>query len=293
MNGRSLGCLCLSAQTQKLFPSLPVAACLKGSLELQEYWKLINVLLLTTFCLFLELRKYQKLVEPPPSAKPITMDVDRKLEEGQKVTPVLCYRKEHLQGKVVASLNSVWDCCYHVFKHVKWVCWTYWSCWRFWYLWSLRWDPLSVLRIWITLEWLCLQSSVKTSCCLKPLSSRTSDCCVQSYKKLGSLSSLQSGRAATAQGQGSCERPWARVMTSWHDRWCVCFGVVCKGQRGLVCVLCSAIIRVTKVLAAENKNDLLVHTAYYVKGALLLIFSMAESVVYLPLQRRPRLFLFR
>ncbi|RMB96612.1 hypothetical protein DUI87_26677 [Hirundo rustica rustica] len=31
-----------------------------------------------------ELRKYQKLVEPPPSAKPITMDVDRKLEDGQK-----------------------------------------------------------------------------------------------------------------------------------------------------------------------------------------------------------------
>lgn len=84
--------------------------------------KLIHVLLLTTFCLFLELRKYQKLVEPPPSAKPITMDVDRKLEDGQKVTPVLCYRKEHLKGKVVASLNSVWGCCFHVFKQMKWVC---------------------------------------------------------------------------------------------------------------------------------------------------------------------------
>lgn len=105
--------------------SLPVAACLKGSPELQEYWKLTNVLLLTTFCLFLELRKYQKLVEPPPSAKPITMDVDRKLEDGQKVTPVLWYRKEHLQGKVVASLNSVWGCCFPVFKQMKWVCWTF------------------------------------------------------------------------------------------------------------------------------------------------------------------------
>lgn len=50
------------------------------------------------FCLFLELCKYQKLVEPPPSAKPITVDVDRKLEDGQKVTTPLCYRKECLQG---------------------------------------------------------------------------------------------------------------------------------------------------------------------------------------------------
>ena len=49
----------------------------------------MNVLLLTTFFLFLELRKYQKLLEPPPSAKPITVDVDRKLEDGQKVTPSL------------------------------------------------------------------------------------------------------------------------------------------------------------------------------------------------------------
>lgn len=77
----------------KACSSLPVAACLKGSPEFQEYWKWFNVLLLTTFCLFLELHKYQKLVEPPPSAKPITMDVDRKLEDGQKVTPVLRYRK--------------------------------------------------------------------------------------------------------------------------------------------------------------------------------------------------------
>lgn len=47
----------------------------------------MNVLLLTASSLFLELRKYQKLLEPPPSAKPITVDVDRKLEDGQKVTP--------------------------------------------------------------------------------------------------------------------------------------------------------------------------------------------------------------
>lgn len=33
-----------------------------------------------------ELRKYQRLLEPPPSAKPITVDVDKKLEDGQKVT---------------------------------------------------------------------------------------------------------------------------------------------------------------------------------------------------------------
>lgn len=32
-----------------------------------------------------ELQKYQKMLEPPPSAKPFTTDVDKKLEEGQKV----------------------------------------------------------------------------------------------------------------------------------------------------------------------------------------------------------------
>lgn len=58
----------------------------------------MNVLLLTTFCLFLELRKYQKLLEPPPSAKPITVDVDRKLEDGQKVTPPL-FQKGMLAGQ--------------------------------------------------------------------------------------------------------------------------------------------------------------------------------------------------
>lgn len=70
------------------------------------------------FCLFLELRKYQKLLEPPPSAKPITVDVDRKLEDGQKVTLPLCYRKEHLQGKLVASLNSVGSCSFQACKQM-------------------------------------------------------------------------------------------------------------------------------------------------------------------------------
>jgi len=78
----------------------------------------MNVLLLMTSCLFLELRKYQKLLEPPPSAKPITVDVDRKLEDGQKVTSSLCYRKEHLQDKAVANLNSIWSCCLQVFKQM-------------------------------------------------------------------------------------------------------------------------------------------------------------------------------
>lgn len=32
-----------------------------------------------------ELRKYRRMIEPPPSARQIAVDVDRKLEEGQKV----------------------------------------------------------------------------------------------------------------------------------------------------------------------------------------------------------------
>lgn len=36
-----------------------------------------------------ELQKYQKMLEPPPSAKPFTSDVDKKLEEGQKVNFLL------------------------------------------------------------------------------------------------------------------------------------------------------------------------------------------------------------
>jgi kinesin family protein 20 len=32
-----------------------------------------------------ELHKYQQVLKPPPPAKPFTIDVDKKLEEGQKV----------------------------------------------------------------------------------------------------------------------------------------------------------------------------------------------------------------
>ncbi|NWR47143.1 KI20A protein, partial [Regulus satrapa] len=56
-----------------------------------------------------ELRKYQKLVEPPPSAKPITMDVDRKLEEGQKNVRLL---RSELQ-KIGESLQSAERACCH------------------------------------------------------------------------------------------------------------------------------------------------------------------------------------
>ncbi|KGL83064.1 Kinesin-like KIF20A, partial [Tinamus guttatus] len=56
-----------------------------------------------------ELRKYQKLVEPPPSAKPITMDVDRKLEEGQKNVRLL---RSELQ-KLGESLQSAERACCH------------------------------------------------------------------------------------------------------------------------------------------------------------------------------------
>lgn len=44
-----------------------------------------------------ELRKYQKMLEPPPSAKPFTTDVDKKLEEGQKVITFLCYQSSYLK----------------------------------------------------------------------------------------------------------------------------------------------------------------------------------------------------
>lgn len=46
------------------------------------------------------------------------MDVDRKLEDGQKVTPSLCYRKEYLQGKLVASLNSAHSCSFQACKQM-------------------------------------------------------------------------------------------------------------------------------------------------------------------------------
>ncbi|KFV76976.1 Kinesin-like KIF20A [Struthio camelus australis] len=56
-----------------------------------------------------ELRKYQKLLEPPPSAKPITMDVDRKLEDGQKNVRLL---RLELQ-KLGESLQSAERACCH------------------------------------------------------------------------------------------------------------------------------------------------------------------------------------
>ncbi|NXV66702.1 KI20A protein, partial [Molothrus ater] len=56
-----------------------------------------------------ELHKYQKLVEPPPSAKPMTMDVDRKLEDGQKNIRLL--RSE--LHKIGESLQSAERACCH------------------------------------------------------------------------------------------------------------------------------------------------------------------------------------
>ncbi|NWT75538.1 KI20A protein, partial [Prunella himalayana] len=56
-----------------------------------------------------ELHKYQKLVEPPASAKPITMDVDRKLEDGQKNVRLL---RSELQ-KIGESLQSAERACCH------------------------------------------------------------------------------------------------------------------------------------------------------------------------------------
>uniref|UniRef100_G1KFU4 Kinesin-like protein n=1 Tax=Anolis carolinensis TaxID=28377 RepID=G1KFU4_ANOCA len=56
-----------------------------------------------------ELRKYRKMTEPPPSAKPITANVDRKLEEGQKNVRLL--RSELL--KLEQSLQSAERACCH------------------------------------------------------------------------------------------------------------------------------------------------------------------------------------
>ncbi|NWS96627.1 KI20A protein, partial [Mionectes macconnelli] len=56
-----------------------------------------------------ELHRYQKLVEPPPSARPITMDVDRKLEDGQKNVRLL---RLELQ-KIGESLQSAERACCH------------------------------------------------------------------------------------------------------------------------------------------------------------------------------------
>ncbi|KFQ25999.1 Kinesin-like KIF20A [Mesitornis unicolor] len=56
-----------------------------------------------------ELRKYQKLVEPPLSARPMTVDVDRKLEDGQKNVRLL---RSELQ-KLGESLQSAERACCH------------------------------------------------------------------------------------------------------------------------------------------------------------------------------------
>lgn len=38
------------------------------------------------------------MLEPPPSAKPFTIDVDKKLEEGQKVIyTFLCYQGSYIR----------------------------------------------------------------------------------------------------------------------------------------------------------------------------------------------------
>ncbi|XP_053422007.1 kinesin-like protein KIF20A [Nycticebus coucang] len=56
-----------------------------------------------------ELHKYQKMLEPPPSAKPFTTDVDKKLEEGQKNIRLL---RTELQ-KLGESLQSAERACCH------------------------------------------------------------------------------------------------------------------------------------------------------------------------------------
>ncbi|XP_007937137.1 kinesin-like protein KIF20A [Orycteropus afer afer] len=56
-----------------------------------------------------ELHKYQKMLEPPPSAKPFTTDVDKKLEEGQKNVRLL---RTELQ-KLGESLQSAERACCH------------------------------------------------------------------------------------------------------------------------------------------------------------------------------------
>ncbi|NXC37256.1 KI20A protein, partial [Campylorhamphus procurvoides] len=56
-----------------------------------------------------ELHKYQKIMEPPPSARPITMDVDRKLEDGQKNIRLLRSELE----KIGVYLQSAERACCH------------------------------------------------------------------------------------------------------------------------------------------------------------------------------------
>ncbi|XP_055980635.1 kinesin-like protein KIF20A [Sorex fumeus] len=56
-----------------------------------------------------ELQKYQRMLEPPPSAKLFTIDVDKKLEEGQKNVRLL---RSELQ-KLSESLQSAERACCH------------------------------------------------------------------------------------------------------------------------------------------------------------------------------------
>ncbi|XP_001368072.1 kinesin-like protein KIF20A [Monodelphis domestica] len=56
-----------------------------------------------------ELRKYQRMLDPPPSAKPFTTDVDKKLEEGQKNIRLL---RSELQ-KLGESLQAAERACCH------------------------------------------------------------------------------------------------------------------------------------------------------------------------------------
>ncbi|CAH7101722.1 kinesin-like protein KIF20A [Phodopus roborovskii] len=56
-----------------------------------------------------ELQKYRQMLEPPPTAKPFTIDVDKKLEEGQKNIRLL---RTELQ-KLEQSLQSAERACCH------------------------------------------------------------------------------------------------------------------------------------------------------------------------------------
>ncbi|XP_054833430.1 kinesin-like protein KIF20A [Eublepharis macularius] len=56
-----------------------------------------------------ELRKYRKMIEPPPSSKAITVDVDQKLEEGQKNIRML---RSELQ-RLGESLQTAERACCH------------------------------------------------------------------------------------------------------------------------------------------------------------------------------------
>ncbi|XP_021090116.1 kinesin-like protein KIF20A [Mesocricetus auratus] len=56
-----------------------------------------------------ELQKYQQMLEPPPTAKPFTIDVDKKLEEGQKNIRLL---RTEIQ-KLGQSLQSAERACCH------------------------------------------------------------------------------------------------------------------------------------------------------------------------------------